>query len=189
MVQYLLSDQLRLVLLVALCGFLWSVESIVPLYRYQTSRLRHALPNVALSLILVLTNLALSFFSAYLAGFTVRNRVGLFFLFDLSAWTQAVVGVVALDLFAYFAHVLLHKSWLGWQFHRVHHSENLVDVTTTFRQHPGETIWRILWQLTAVLVFGIPLSIVVIYLILSGLNAQMEHANIKINRRLDRFLR
>jgi Chromate resistance exported protein len=24
-------------------------------------------------------------------------------------------GVLALDLFAYLAHVLLHKSWLGWQ--------------------------------------------------------------------------
>jgi sterol desaturase/sphingolipid hydroxylase (fatty acid hydroxylase superfamily) len=55
-------------------------------------------------------------------------------------WFKLVLGVVALDLFTYFAHVLLHKSWLGWQFHRVHHSENAVDVTTAFRQHPGETV-------------------------------------------------
>jgi len=187
--QFWLSDQTRLVALVGLCGLLWSLESIVPLYRYQNSRVRHALPNVALTLILVLTNLALSFSSAYLAGFTVRHGVGLFFLFGLSTSTQAVLGVAALDLFAYFAHVLLHKSWLGWQFHRVHHSESAVDVTTTFRQHPGETVWRILWQLAAVLVFGIPLWMVIIYLILSSLNAQMEHANIKMNSSLDRFLR
>lgn len=187
--QSLVSDQMRLLLLVALCGLLWSLESIVPLYRYQHSRVRHALPNVALTLILVLTNLALSFSSAYLAAFTVRNGVGLFFLFHLSAWTQAVVAVLALDLFAYFAHALLHKSWLGWQFHRVHHSENAVDVTTTFRQHPGETVWRILWQLAAVLVFGFPLWVVIVYLILSSLNAQVEHANIRLSGNLDRFLR
>ena len=187
--QSLLTDQLRLLALVALCGLLWSLESIVPLYRYQNSRVRHALPNVALTLILVLTNLALSFSSAYLADFTVRNGVGLFFQFGLSASTQAVLGVVALDFFAYLAHVLLHKSWLGWQFHRVHHSENAVDVTTTFRQHPGETVWRILWQLVAVLVFGLPLWVVIVYLILSSLNAQMEHANIKLNGNLDRLLR
>jgi hypothetical protein len=42
----MLSDQTRLLLLVGLCGFLWSLESMVPLYRYQNSRLRHALPNV-----------------------------------------------------------------------------------------------------------------------------------------------
>jgi sterol desaturase/sphingolipid hydroxylase (fatty acid hydroxylase superfamily) len=188
-VQALLTDQVRLLILVGLCGLLWSVESIVPLYRYQNSRVRHAMPNVALTLILVLTNLALSFSSAYLAGFTVRNGVGLFSVFGISAWVQAFFGVVALDLFAYFAHVLLHKSWLGWQFHRVHHSENAVDVTTAFRQHPGETVWRMLWQLAAVLVFGIPLWVVVIYLVVSALNAQMEHANIRLNRIVDGLLR
>jgi sterol desaturase/sphingolipid hydroxylase (fatty acid hydroxylase superfamily) len=187
--QVLLADQVRLLILVGLCGLLWSLESIVPLYRYQNSRVRHALPNVALTLILVLTNLALSFSSAYLAGLTLRNGIGLFFLFGLSSWPQAFLGVVALDLFGYFAHVLLHKSWLGWQFHRVHHSENAVDVTTAFRQHPGETVWRMLWQLAAVFVFGIPLWVVIVYLILSGLNAQMEHANIKIASRLDRIVR
>src|SRR5215204_5814576 len=97
--QFWLSDQSRLVALVALCGLLWSLESIVPLYRYQTSRVRHAFPNVALTLILVLTNLALSFSSAYLSGFTVRNGVGLFSVFGLSAWAHAVFGVAVLDLF------------------------------------------------------------------------------------------
>ncbi|MFY9620691.1 MAG: sterol desaturase family protein [Pyrinomonadaceae bacterium] len=187
--QVLVSDQMRLLVLVGLCGLLWSLESIVPLYRYQNGRLRHALPNVALAVILVLMNLALSFSSAYLAAFTVRNSMGLLALFALPAWVQALLGIAALDFFAYLAHLLLHKSWLGWQFHRVHHSENAVDVTTAFRQHPGETVWRLLWQLAAIVVFGIPLHIVIIYLILSALNAQLEHANIKLNTRLDSILR
>jgi sterol desaturase/sphingolipid hydroxylase (fatty acid hydroxylase superfamily) len=187
--QALLSHQVRLLALVGLCGLLWSLESIAPLYRYQNGRVRNALPNVALAVILVLTNLALSFSSAYTAGFTIRQGLGLFPLIGISLWTQAVLGVLALDLFGYFAHFLLHKSWLGWQFHRVHHSESAVDVTTAFRQHPGETIWRLLWQLAAIVVFGIPLWIVIIYLLLSALNAQLEHANIKLNSRLDRLLR
>ena len=187
--QALLTDQVRLLALVGLCGLLWSLESIIPLYRYRNSRVRHALSNIALAVVLVLTNLALSFSSAYLSSLTVRHGVGLFALITGPVWFQAVLGVMALDLFAYFAHVLLHKSWLGWQFHRVHHSENTVDVTTAFRQHPGETIWRILWQLAAIVVFGLPLWMVVVYLILSTLNAQMEHANIKMNSCLDRFLR
>lgn len=116
--QGLLTDQARLLVLVGLCGPLWSVECDVPLYRYQNSRVRHALPNVALTPILVVTNLALSLSSASLAGFAVRHGVGLFSVFGLRAWTQAIFGVAALDMFAYFAHVLLHKSWLGWQFHR-----------------------------------------------------------------------
>ena len=185
----LLTDQMRLVTVVGFCGLLWSLECIVPLYRYQNSRVRHALPNVGLTLILVLTNLALSFSSAYLADFTVRHGVGLLALIALPHWSRVLVGVAALDFFAYLAHLLLHKSWLGWQFHRVHHSENAVDVTTAFRQHPGETVWRLLWQLAAIVVFGIPLWIVIIYLIISALNAQLEHANIKLFVGLDRLLR
>jgi len=187
--QALLTDQGRLVVLIVLCGLLWAVESINPLYRFRYSRVRHAMPNLALTLMLVITNLSLSFSSAYLAGFTVRNGFGLFALVGLPSLAQIILGIMALDLFAYFAHVLLHKSWLGWQFHRVHHSENAVDVTTAFRQHPGETVWRILWQLAAIVVFGIPLWVVVVYLILSGLNAELEHANIRLNPRLDRLLR
>lgn len=187
--QALLTGEARLVMLIVLCGFLWALETIVPLYRFRYSRVRHAVPNVALTVMLVFTNLSLSFSSAYLAGFSVRNGIGLFLLLVLPSWAQLVLGVVVLDLFAYFAHVLLHKSWLGWQFHRVHHSENAVDVTTAFRQHPGETVWRILWQLAAILVFGIPLWVVVVYLVLSGLNAELEHANIRLTSRLDRVLR
>ena len=185
----LLTDQMRLFVLVGVCGLLWSLESFAPLYQYRKSRLRHAVPNVGLTVLLVLTNLALSFSSVYLSAFTVRHEAGLLALFSPPVWFRAILGVVALDLFAYFAHVLLHKSWLGWQFHRVHHSENAVDVTTAFRQHPGETVWRTLWQLAAILVFGIPLWVVLIYLILSALNAQFEHANIKVNGKLDRLLR
>jgi sterol desaturase/sphingolipid hydroxylase (fatty acid hydroxylase superfamily) len=187
--QALLTDQARLVMLIVLCGLLWTLESIIPLYRFRYGRVRHAMPNVALTLMLVITNLSLSFSSAYLAGFTVRNGIGLFAFLVLPSWAQILFGVLALDLFAYFAHVLLHKSWLGWQFHRVHHSENAVDVTTAFRQHPGETVWRIIWQLAAIVTFGIPLWVVVMYLLVSGLNAELEHANIRLNLRVDRLLR
>jgi len=187
--QVVLIDQGRFVMLIVLCGLLWALESVIPLYRFHYNRVRHAMPNVALTLMLVITNLSLSFSSAYLAGFSVRNGVGLFIFPGLPSGAQIIFGVLALDLFAYSAHVLLHKSWLGWQFHRVHHSENAVDVTTAFRQHPGETIWRILWQLAAIMVFGIPLWIVVVYLILSGVNAELEHANIRLNSRVDRLLR
>lgn len=186
--QALLSDQVRLLALVAGCALLWSLESIAPLYQYR-GRVQHALSNVALAIILVLTNLTLSFASAYLSAFSVSHEVGLFSIIIAPGWVEAILGVAALDLFAYFAHFLLHKSWLGWQFHRVHHSENAVDVTTAFRQHPGETIWRILWQLAAIIVLGLPLWVVIVYLILSTLNAQLEHSNIKMNRSLDRFLR
>jgi sterol desaturase/sphingolipid hydroxylase (fatty acid hydroxylase superfamily) len=184
----LFSDQARLLVLLVCCAVLWSAESVMPLYLYPTRRLRRALPNIALAVLLVLTNLALSFATASVAG-AVNRRLGLFFLFSMPAWLMALSGMMALDLFTYLAHVLLHKSWLGWQFHRVHHTDNEVNVTTAFRQHPGETLWRIFWQVLAVGLFGIPLWVVIVYLLVSTLNAQLEHANIRLSEPVDRVLR
>jgi sterol desaturase/sphingolipid hydroxylase (fatty acid hydroxylase superfamily) len=184
-----LSEQARLYALILLCALLWTLESLVPLYRYARGRLPHAFPNVVLALLMVLTNLALSAGTAGLAAFAAHQGIGLFRLLRFSPLMTLAFGVAALDFFGYWAHRLLHQSWLGWQFHRVHHSEAAVDVTTAFRQHPGETVWRILWQLAAIVLFGLPLWVVAVYLTLSGLNAQLEHANVRVGDKVDGLLR
>jgi len=184
----LLSEPARLFALIIACALLWSVESVAPLYRYET-RFRRKLPNIALAVLLVFTNLILSFATVSVAEFVTKREFGLFFLWTQPPWLLGLLGIVSLDLFTYLAHVLLHKSWLGWQFHRVHHSDNEVNVTTAFRQHPGETIWRILWSLLAITAFGIPLWAVMLYLTFSTANAQLEHTNIKLSERVDSLLR
>jgi sterol desaturase/sphingolipid hydroxylase (fatty acid hydroxylase superfamily) len=137
----------------------------MPLYGYEKHRLHRALPNIALTVLLVATNLALSVVTGSVANFANSMRLGLFFLFSLPSWLTTLFGIMALDLFTYFAHVLMHKTSLGWRFHRVHHSDKEVNVTTAFRQHPGETIWRILWYVLAIATFGIPPWVVVVYLV------------------------
>jgi sterol desaturase/sphingolipid hydroxylase (fatty acid hydroxylase superfamily) len=71
----------------------------------------------------------------------------------------------------------------------VHHSDVAVDVTTTFRQHPAETIWRVGWRAVPATALGIPLSLVALYELISASNALLEHANVRVPRRLDRMLR
>jgi sterol desaturase/sphingolipid hydroxylase (fatty acid hydroxylase superfamily) len=167
----------------------WSLESLWPLYRHEKLRWRRALPNIGLTALLVLINLTLSFVIAGVSSFTANRQFALFYLFNMPLWLIGVLGVMALDLFTYIGHVLLHKSWLGWQFHRVHHSDYEVNVTTAFRQHPGETFWRTLWYTLAIAVFGIPLWFFLVYLTISTLNAQLEHTNIRVNDFFDRVLR
>ena len=160
---------MRLLLLIAWCAILWTLES--------ASRRRPVLPNLVLTAIVVVMNLALS---TLVASVSAIRSVGAL---------EVVAGIVALDLSAYVAHVLLHKSALAWRFHRVHHSDREVDVTTAFRQHPGETLWRVAWQLPAIVILQLPLGVVALYLTLSSLNAQLEHANVRLPERIDRWLR
>jgi sterol desaturase/sphingolipid hydroxylase (fatty acid hydroxylase superfamily) len=187
--RQLFLDQFRLLALVTTCAALWTFESMMPLYAVQKHRLRRALPNIGLTGLLVLTNLALSFAIAAAATFVTQRRWGLLFLLPLPPWATILMGVAALDLSSYCAHLLLHKFSIGWRFHRVHHTDNEVNVTTAFRQHPVETVWRILWYLPAIIVFGIPLWVFVIYRLLSTLNAQLEHANIRVLEPVDRLVR
>lgn len=183
------TDRARLAALIAACTLLWSIESLVPLFRYRQGRLRRALPNLVLAVGVVLTNLAFASMTASVSAVVVRNHFGLLAGVRLHPWLLAFAGVAGLDLFAYLAHLLLHKIPLGWKFHRVHHSELEVDVTTAFRQHPGETIWRIFWQCLGAAVLGLPFWVVPLYLSVSSLNALLEHANVRMGDHLDRYLR
>lgn len=184
-----LSDQGRLAMLVAACVLLSSLEALVPLFPYRRGRLRRALPNLMLAIGVVLTNLAFASLMASLSALVVRQKIGLLGGWRFSPWLQLALGVAGMDLFSYLAHLLLHKLSWGWSFHRVHHSELEVDVTTAFRQHPGETLWRLFWQCLAIVVFGLPFWIVPVYLSLSSLNAMLEHANVRVAERVDRMLR
>ncbi len=183
------TDQNRLAVLVAACTLLWSVEALVPLFRYRRGRWRRVFPNLALALGVLLTNLAFASMTAWLSTLVTRNNFGLLSSLRSHRLILLALGVAGLDFSAYVAHVLLHKMPLGWKFHRVHHSELEVDVTTAFRQHPGETLWRILWQGVAIAIFGLPFWIVPLYLSISSLNALLEHANVRMRDPLDRWLR
>ena len=170
----------RIAILAAACSLLWVIEGRRPFMAVGEHRRRHLRPNLVLAALTILTNVA---FAAALPP------AGRGMVVEWPFWLQALAGVAILDFFAWAAHVLLHKTTWGWRTHRVHHSDMAVDVTTAFRQHPGETIWRLAWRLGPIWVIGIPLPIVAIHETLSAANALLEHANVAIPDRLDRVVR
>jgi sterol desaturase/sphingolipid hydroxylase (fatty acid hydroxylase superfamily) len=100
----------------------------------------------------------------------------------------APAGVLMLDLATYWCHVALHKVPAWWKFHRVHHSDFAVDVTTSFRQHPGETVIRYAFLAAAGSAFGVSPVAFAIYRTLSAMSALIEHANLRVPVRVDEVL-
>jgi sterol desaturase/sphingolipid hydroxylase (fatty acid hydroxylase superfamily) len=170
----------RITILGGACALLWVIEGRRPFMAFGDHRERHMHPNLVLAAMTVLTNVT---FAAALPPAGSRMVVAWPF------WLQALAGVAILDFFAWAAHVLLHKTTCGWRTHRVHHSDMAVDVTTAFRQHPGETIWRLAWRLVPIWVLGIPLPIVAVHETISAGNALLEHANVALPDGLDRLVR
>lgn len=173
----------RLVVLFGACVLLWGMEFRWPLFALGRDKARHLFPNLVLTSLTILMNVG--FASAFRPG---RSLLGLW-PEAKPFWYQAMLGIALLDLFAWLAHVLLHKLSWGWRVHRVHHSDLAVDVTTALRQHPGETVWRSLWRVLPVTALGIPIPVVALYETLSAANALIEHANIAVPERVDRLLR
>ena len=184
------STGARIAFLLATFALVLLFEAAFPLFSYgRISRLRNIGRNLAITVIFVGVNLLLSPISPLAAKLSMDAGFGLSWWLGLSPASQLLLGIVGLDLFAYFAHVSMHKLGWMWRFHRMHHADRFVDVTTAFREHPGETLWRIGWHIAGVFAFGTPAWVLVTYLTLSALNAQFEHANIRLPERLDRWLR
>src|SRR5262245_60689287 len=152
-------------------------------------RAYHVRSNLVLTALLIVLNFALDRMAGA-AGIAPRpGELGLLNRTGLPAGAKILVVVVVLDGLAYLAHLLMHQLPPAWRFHRVHHSDAHVDVTTAFRQHPLETVWRYSFLFAGAAVLGASPTSVAVYLALSALNAQLEHAHVSLPWRVDRLLR
>ncbi len=131
-------------------------------------------------------NLLLSAGAIGIAATMGQRQLGV--LHVLSPGWNFIAGVLVLDFSAYAVHVLMHKVPWFWRFHRVHHSDLEVDVTTAFRQHPLEGLLRFVFTFAPAVLLGVSPLATAVYRLLSGINAMVEHANIRVPAAADRVL-
>ena len=177
---------LNVALLLALLLFFSAIEAAVPLATRPNVARRPA--NLWLMLCTFSVNASLTTLVAMAAILLPAQPSGIIGHSGLPALVVAIVTIIILDLVTYGAHFALHKfPWL-WRIHRVHHCDPFVDATTAFRQHPFEGLWRFACQMTAILLLGLPLAVVVVYRLASSVNAVLEHSNISIGRTMDKAI-
>ena len=179
----------RATLLIGGLVFFWILEGTLPLFNFQYKKIRHAGLNLFFTLTTVIIGFGLARVLLWASDFASTNKIGLLYVVEMPLWAQVVTGILLLDLIgAYFIHWTEHRVKWMWKFHLVHHSDTTVDVTTGLRHHPGETVFRILFTIMAVLIIGAPMGIVMLYQSLSVLFAHITHANINMPKSIDRIL-
>jgi sterol desaturase/sphingolipid hydroxylase (fatty acid hydroxylase superfamily) len=164
------------------------VESAVPLHARGRAGRAHLGPNLALTLLTFATNLVMN--AALLGALMALEArgVGLLPALGLPPLASGALAVLALDLSYYALHVAMHKLPVFWRFHRVHHSDPAVDVTTTVRQHPGESLLRYAALAASAVTLGVSPGAFAVYRAWSALWGLLEHANVRMPRALDRAL-
>jgi len=110
-----------------------------------------------------------------------ENKLGLLHAFPLPLWLKTGLGILILDFFIYLWHLLNHEVPFFWRFHRVHHSDMNMDVSTANRFHLGELLLSGLLRLAVVYTFGIPLTTYFIFEILVNLSIQFHHSAIRMS--------
>ncbi len=177
---------------IGVAGFLLLllIESVRPFRPEGPGGWRRRLINIfiastnALLLSVVLGGLLVSAYHA-----CELYRFGLLAALGIGGWANVALTVVALDGVTYAWHRAYHGLPALWRMHRVHHSDQALDVTTSGRFHLTEMGLSALFRLGVIALLGASVAGVVIFEIVFGLFNQLEHANLRLPPRLDARLR
>jgi sterol desaturase/sphingolipid hydroxylase (fatty acid hydroxylase superfamily) len=179
----------NITIIVAVMTLASVLETAVPQFVGRTWTRGRRAANLGLTAVMFLMNWSLASAVALAALALSARPARLMADLGLPVFAQVAISVVLLDFSTgYVAHRLMHMWPAMWRFHRIHHSDEFVDVTTTYRTHPVESVWRFVFAVGPVWALGIPASAVVIQRLLQATNGVLEHANIRLWPPLDRVL-
>src|SRR4029453_9916082 len=112
------------------------IEAAIPLRPRTHSSRAHLGPNLALTLLTLGANLVFTGALVLALAWQHAHGIGLLNVLDVPPLVQLVTVVLVLDLTYYVLHVAMHTRPMLWRFHRVHHSDPAVDVSTQIPPSP-----------------------------------------------------
>ena len=184
---------IRLGIFAGLFTALAVIEAAVPRRARRQPRSTRWLTNWAIVVIdtitLRLLALALPLLAVGAALDAEKQGWGVMNTLDLPTWLTVILTVLIFDLAIWAQHLVTHKIPVLWRFHRVHHADRDIDVTTAIRFHPVEIALSMLLKIGLVYLLGPPaIGIIAFEIILNG-TAMFNHANIKLPTALDAMIR
>jgi sterol desaturase/sphingolipid hydroxylase (fatty acid hydroxylase superfamily) len=172
--------------------FAWETTSPF-LHQYDTweARRRHGLRNVVIAVVNAFgTGILFSGLWRWTAHQAEVHGFGLLH-WVAGGWpvpVRVLAALVLLDAWTYAWHRAAHEIPALWRFHRVHHSDPTMDVTTANRFHPGEIAISSVLRIAVVPLLGIHFGELVLYETLLQLLVQLQHANVALPPVLERAL-
>jgi sterol desaturase/sphingolipid hydroxylase (fatty acid hydroxylase superfamily) len=180
----------RLTVFAALFASMALLETLFPRRARQYDRLVRWPGNLVVTMLNTIFVRLL--FPTAAVGFALSmESAGIGIMNQLSAGgpVAIVVGIVLLDLAIYVQHVVFHKVPLLWRLHRMHHTDNDIDVTSGARFHPFEIVLSMLIKLGVIWVLGPPAVAVLLFEVLLNAGSMFNHANLRLPLGFDRMLR
>lgn len=184
---------IRLTVFLGLFVIFAGLEAVAPRRARVTSRQKRWVTNLGITVLntLALRALAVALpvlavgaaVDAWVNGWGVLNHVAWPF------WFEVILTLLLLDLAIWAQHLISHKVPLFWRFHRMHHADRDMDVTTALRFHPVEILASMVLKIGLVYLLGPPAIAVVLFEVILNGTALFNHSNLRLPQWLDRALR
>jgi sterol desaturase/sphingolipid hydroxylase (fatty acid hydroxylase superfamily) len=158
-----------------------AVELLAPYRKSSVSKARRWINNMTLTAFNTLI-LQLVFAGAAIttAAYVTEHQLGVLNLVPLPVWAKLLATVVFMDFMLYVWHLLNHEVPFLWRFHRVHHSDLNMDVSTATRFHVGELAISAVIKISLVFFLGASIIGVLIFESATVLCAQFHHSSLKV---------
>lgn len=169
-------------------------ESFAPFFdwfrHHPKERTLHGLRNITLGLLNTLL-ITLIFVRLWMAvtNWAAEHDFGLLNWLGTTGWRRTVLTIILLDAWTWSWHWLNHHVTLFWWFHRTHHTELRMDVTSASRFHIGEIACSSMLRLPLFALLGIQLGDLLVYETLLFAVVQFHHANIRLPWWIESWLR
>jgi len=122
------------------------------------------------------------------AHFSQARSFGIVSILGLHGWPEVVASLIIFDCWDYWMHRANHRIAFLWRFHKVHHSDMEIDVTTASRFHTGELLITGSIKGMLVLLWGPSLLGIVVFETLLTAASQFHHSNLDISFRTQDLL-
>lgn len=164
-------------------------EALAPLRPAVESKFRRIIRNLSTGGVsLALMTLIQAPLLQPVAGWIVRERIGLLQAIEWPPWAETLLAVALLDYTLWWWHWASHRVPFLWRFHLVHHVDRDLDSSTALRFHFGELALSIPVRAAQMIVIGVdPTSLWLWQTILFG-SILFHHANLRLPVALDRVL-
>ena len=168
---------------------MWWTEKAI-LDQSVSIKWRHTSINGAFILSALPIQIVIMILCVRIANWNVHYHWGILYLFPgpESAIMKYGLMFVMLDFLDYVYHFSMHRVSSFWRFHLVHHTDQVLDVSTTVREHPGETLLRISFLTVWVFICGASVEVLILRQAVETVSNILSHTTFRLPTKWGRIV-
>ncbi len=183
-------ENLKLMVPLAFFILVFLLQSIKPLFVQNRIQLKHDVTNLSL---FVFNTALLALLFTRVNGSVLEKSFGnpysILNILQIEGIAALLVSILLFDLWMYWWHRWTHTSKFLWRFHRMHHSDPAMNVTTAMRFHTGELLISSVLRLLMFFFIGMNLFVLLIYETIMMPVIYLQHSNWYFPESADRVYR